>query len=145
MARREAWEEFATLLGIALPGFAACAAVYIAIDPIAVGRWRPIGDDAASSLALVTVVAYLAAGLLVAGASADPDVAWGGGGVVALFSLGTLLPIWVGLGREAAETDPLFAAVLWLQPVLALGAYLLGVGAVALVRRALAEARQHEP
>jgi hypothetical protein len=138
VARREAWQEFATLLGIALPGFLACSAVFVAIDPIAAGRWRPAADAAAPSLALVTLAAYLAAGLVVAGASADPDVAWGGGGVVAVFSLGILLPVWVGLGPAVAGAEPLFRAVLWLQPVLALGAYLLGVGAVALVRRARA-------
>lgn len=93
----------------------------------------------------MTLVAYLAAGLLVAAASTDPDVAWGGGGVVAVFSLGILLPIWVGLGRVAADQQPLFRAVLWLQPVLAIGAYLLGVGAVALLRRVLAIQQRDRP
>ena len=129
--------EFALVLGMALPGFLACSAVFVAIDPIATNRWR-LGDaDAAQSLALVTIVAYLAAGLLVTACSTDPDVAWGGCSIVTLFSLGILLPIWVGLGRAAADQQPLFRAVLWLQPVLAVGAYLLGAGIVALLRRVL--------
>ena len=77
--------------------------VFVAIDPIAANRWR-LGDaDAAQSLALVTIVAYLGAGLLVTACSTDPDVAWGGCSIVTLFSLGILLPIWVGLGRVAAD------------------------------------------
>jgi hypothetical protein len=137
--------EFALILGMALPGFLACAVVFIAIDPIATNRWRPVVDDAAQSLALVTVVAYLAAGLLVTASSTDPDVAWGGCSIVTLFSLGILLPIWVGLGRVAASQEPLFAAVLWLQPVLAIVSYLLGAGIVSLLRRALTPRRPAGP
>ena len=144
LARWDPLREFALILGMSLPGFLACAVVFVAIDPIATNRWRPV-DDAAQSLALVTVVAYLAAGLLVTASSADPDVAWGGCSIVTLFSLGILLPIWVGLGRVAATQQPLFAAVLWLQPVLAIGAYLLGAGLVALVRRALTTRRPSRP
>lgn len=127
--------EFALILGMALPGFLACAVVFTAIDPIATGQWRPVAGDAGRSLALVTVVAYLTAGLAVCAASHDPDVTWGGCGVVTLFSLGILLPIWVGLGRTGSGQEPLFTAALWLQPVLAIGAYLLGAGVVTLVRR----------
>lgn len=38
MARREAWQEFALLLAIALPGFTACSVVFVAIEPIATNR-----------------------------------------------------------------------------------------------------------
>ena len=144
LARWDPLREFALVLGMALPGFLACAVVFVAIDPIATNRWRPV-DDAAQSLALVTIVAYLAAGLLVTASSTDPDVAWGGCSIVTLFSLGILLPIWVGLGRVAATQQPLFAAVLWLQPVLAIGSYLIGAGIVALVRRALTTRRPSRP
>lgn len=144
MARWSPLREFALILAMALPGFLACSVVFLAIDPIATRRWRPLVDDAAGSLALVTIVAYLAAGLVVTAASTDPDVAWGGCSIVTLFSLGILLPIWVGLGRVAAEQDPLFRAVLWLQPILAIAAYLLGAGLVALVRRALTTHRRSQ-
>jgi hypothetical protein len=137
MGRWNPLREFALILGMALPGFLACSVVFIAIDPIATNRWRPVGDDAAQSLALVTIVAYLVAGLLVTASSTDPDVALGGCSIATLFSLGILLPIWVGLGRVAADQQPLFRAVLWLQPVLAIGAYLLGAGIISLLRRAV--------
>jgi hypothetical protein len=145
MTRWNPLREFAIILGIALPGFLACSIVYVAIDPIATNRWRPIADDAAQSLALVTIVAYLAAGVAVAAFSADPDVAWGGCSIVTVFSLGILLPIWVGLGGVAASQQPLFQAVLWLQPVLAIGAYLLGVSIVVLLRRILTSHRREQP
>jgi hypothetical protein len=145
VARREAWQEFAIQLGMAMPGFVACGAVFIAIDAIAANRWRPIGEDAAQSLALVTVIAYLGAGLLVGAVSADPDVAWGGGGVVTLFSLGTLLPVWVGHGGAAAAELPLFRVVLWLQPVLAIAGYLLGISIAWLLRHMLATTQRHRP
>jgi hypothetical protein len=134
--------DFALVLAMAVPAFLACAAVFVTIDPIATNRWRPFVADAALSLALVTVLAYLLAGLAVTAASTDPDVAWAGCGIVLLFSLGILLPIWVGLGRVAANREPLFAAVLWFQPILAVAAYWVGAGSVALTRRALAARRR---
>lgn len=141
MARWSPLRDFALVLAMAVPGFLACGAVFISIDPIATNRWRPFVDDAALALALVTVIAYLLAGLAVTAASTDPDVTWGGCSIVTLFSLGILLPIWVGLGRVTAAREPLFAAVLWLQPVLAIAAYLGGAGCVALTRRVRAAHR----
>ena len=86
MARPDPLRELAITLGMALPGFLACGVVYLAIEPIATNRWRPFADDPAQSLALVTIVAYAIAGLLVAGFAADSDVTWGGCSIVTLCS-----------------------------------------------------------
>jgi Flp pilus assembly protein protease CpaA len=145
MRRWDPLREFALILGMAVPGFLASATVAVTIEPIADGRWRPIADDAAWSLVLVTIVAYTAAGLAVTAASDDADVALGGGSIAFVFSLGLLVLIWIGLGRTGARQEPLFAAALWLQPILAIVAYLLGAAVVALARRIIAVQQRSDP
>lgn len=134
MRRPDPLREFAITVGMALPGFLACSIVYLAIDPIASGRWQPIAGDSGQSLALVSLSAYLVAGLLIAACTTDGDILLGGGSIATVFSLGLLVPVSVGLGRGGAAHDPLFGAVLWLQPLLAILAYLVGVGLAMLMR-----------
>ena len=136
--RPSALRDFALVLLMAIPAFLAACAVVLAIPPIADARWRLVGDDATLSLGLVSVGAYLLTGLVVSGCSADPDVGWGGCSIVIVCSLGTLLPIWIGFGPLAADQSLAFRAVLWLQPLLAVGGYLLGASLVRLIRRARA-------
>ena len=143
VARWDPLREFGLILGMALPGFVACAAVFLAIDPIASNRWRPLPDQAALSLAAVAIVAYFLAGLFVGTASNDPDVAWGGCGIAFLFSTGILLPVWVGLGHVAAQQEPGFAAVLWGQPIIAVTTYMFGMGTARVARRLMRQSSRH--
>jgi hypothetical protein len=135
MARWDPLREFALILAMAVPGFVACALVFLAIDPIARGRWRLWPDAAGLTLAAGAVAAYALAGAVVASASRDPDFLWGGCGIVLLFSTGILLPVWVGLGQAAADQEPGFALVLWTQPLIAVTSFQLGARAARGVRR----------